>query len=112
MTGYEQGDVVLVRFVFSNESGAKRRPVLVVSTEEYHQGRQEMIVAAITSNVDHLLPGDHLVQDWQAAGLLYPSVVTGIVRTVKQSMIHRRLGALSGTDLQAVQAQLRRALGL
>lgn len=41
MITYEKGDVVLVRFVFTNESGAKRRPAVVVSTSEYHQGRQE-----------------------------------------------------------------------
>lgn len=29
---YEQGDVVLVRFVFSDETGAKRRPAVVLST--------------------------------------------------------------------------------
>ena len=31
MTGYSRADVVLVRFVFSDESGAKRRPVVVIS---------------------------------------------------------------------------------
>jgi mRNA interferase MazF len=112
MISYKQGDVVLVWFVFGDESGAKRRPVLVVSTDEYHRGRQEMIVVAITSNVDCLLTGDHLIQDWEMAGLLYPSVVTGIVRTIKQSMAHRRLGLLSLTDFHAVQAQLRRVLSL
>ena len=71
MTTYKQGDVVLVRFVFTDESGAKRRPAVVVSTSEYHQGRQEAIVAAITSNVDWLLVGNHLISGWQEAGLLF-----------------------------------------
>ena len=39
-TDYVQGDVVLVRFVFSDETGAKRRPVVILSTDEYHRGRQ------------------------------------------------------------------------
>lgn len=69
---YEHGDVVLIRFVFTNGSGAKRRPAVIVSTSEYHQGRQEAIVAAITSNVDRLLVGDHLISGWQEAGLLFP----------------------------------------
>ena len=47
MTGYRQGDVVLVRFVFTDESGAKRRPTVILSTEDYHRGREEAIVAAI-----------------------------------------------------------------
>ena len=112
MTTYKQGDVVLVRFVFTDESGAKRRPAVVVSTSEYHQGRQEAIVAAITSNVDWLLVGDHLISGWQEAGLLFPSVATGIIRTIKQAMIERRLGTMPPADMQAIQEQLRHVLGI
>lgn len=112
MTTYEQGDVVLVRFVFTNESGANRRPAVIVSTSEYDYGRQEAIVAAITSNVDRLLVGDHLISGWQEAGLLFPSVATGIIRTIKQTMIERRLGTMLPVDMQAIQEQLRHVLGL
>lgn len=112
MIAYERGDVVLVRFVFTDESGAKRRPAVVVSTSEYHRGRQEVIVVAITSNVDRLLVGDHLISGWREAGLLYPSVATGIVRTIKQGMIERRLGAMPQADMQAIQEQLRHVMGL
>jgi mRNA interferase MazF len=112
MISYEQGDVVLVRFVFSEETGAKRRPALILSTTDYHTGRQEAIMAAITSNVDRLLVGDHLITDWQQAGLLFPSVVTGIIRTIKKAMIERRLGAISPVDLRATQEKLREVLGL
>jgi hypothetical protein len=49
--------------------------------------------------------------DWKVAGLLFPSVVTAIVRTVKRTMIDRKLGSLTGADLQAAERQLRRALG-
>jgi mRNA interferase MazF len=109
---YRRGDVVLVRFIYTDESGAKRRPALILSSEEYHRGRQEVIIAAITSNVQRILVGDRLVEDWQNAGLLYPSVVTGIIRTVKQGMIERRLGEMASTDLQAIQGEIRRVLGI
>ena len=108
----QQGEVVLVRFVFSDESGAKRRPVVVLSTQAYHRGRQEAIVAAITSNVQRLLAGDHLIAGWQEAGLLFPSVATGIVRTVKQAMIERRVGWMPVEDMQGIQTRIRDALGL
>jgi mRNA interferase MazF len=101
-----------VRFVFSDESGAKRRPVVVLSTDEYQRGRQEAIVTAITSNVQRLLVGDHLIAGWREAGLLFPSVATGIVRTVKQAMIERRLGRMPAEDLQGIQGQVRVVLGL
>ena len=112
MTSYEQGDVILVRFVFADETGAKRRPAVIISTSDYHQGRQEAVMAAITSNVDRLLVGDHLIAGWQEAGLLFPSIATGIIRTIKQAMIERRLGVMPAADMQAIQNNLRQVLGL
>ena len=112
MIACDRGDVVLVGFVFSDESGRKVRPALVISSSAYHRARREVILAAITSNVRRRLLADHLLADWKAAGLLFPSLVTGIVRTVKQTMIERKLGSLTTADLQAVERELRRALDL
>jgi len=112
MIACARGDVVLVGFVFSDESGRKTRPALVITSSAYHRARREVILAAITSNVRRRLFADHLVADWKAAGLLFPSLVTGIVRTVKQTMIERKLGSLTRADMQAVERELRRALDL
>jgi mRNA interferase MazF len=84
----------------------------VLSSEDYHRGRQEAIVVAITSNTDRLLVGDHLISDWQSAGLLFPSVATGIIRTVKQSMVGHKLGSMSSRDMRAIEGNLRLSLGL
>lgn len=112
MTVCERGDVVLVGFVFSDESGRQVRPALVVSSSGYHRARHEVIVAAITSNVRRRLFADHLLSDWKAAGLLFPSLVTAIVRTVRRTMVDRKLGSVTKADLQAVERELQRALGL
>lgn len=112
MTTYRRGDVVLVRFVFADEKGIKQRPAVLVSSARYHRSRREAILAAITSNVERLLTGDHQIQQWKAAGLPLPSTVTGIVRTIKQEMIVKKLGELSAADLDAVEGQLRLILAL
>jgi len=112
MTGFSRGDVVLVNFVFSDQSAVKRRPALILTTDRYHENRQEAIVAAITSNISRLLMGDYRIKDWRRGGLLYPSVVTGIIRTVKQDMLHRKLGAISAGDQRAIEQKLRSILGL
>ena len=74
-------------FVFSEETGRKIRPVLVISAARYNRNRQDLVVAAITSNVRRRLFGDYVVAEWASAGLLLPSVVTGILRTIKQTMV-------------------------
>ncbi len=110
--GLIRGDVLLVEFLFSDESDRKTRPALVVSAEDYHRSRSEVIIAAITSNVSRRLLGDYFVRDWQRARLLFPSAVTGILRTVKPSRLRRRLGTLSSTDIDGVDRALRSALAL
>lgn len=110
MTKYKKGDVVLVEVVFSEGVGSKRRPALVISSENYHKSRQEVIIVAITSNIERNLVGDTKIEEWEDAGLLYPSLVTGIIQTVKSSMIIRRLGNLTTRDFQKVQKNLKRSL--
>ena len=112
MIGYSRGDVVLVNFVFSDESGIRRRPGVVVSSDNYHRGRREVIIAAITSRTERILFGDYLIGDWQGAGLLFPSVATGIIRTIKGDMIDRRLGILPGNDMRSIDSKLGLSLGL
>ncbi|MBA7471234.1 hypothetical protein ES707_06537 [subsurface metagenome] len=112
MTTYRRGDVVLVSFIFSDETGIKQRPVVVISSEAYHQNRQEAIISAITSRTDRILTGDYLINSWKESGLKYPSIATGIIRTIKQSMIIRKLGAMSREDLRELDKQLNIILGL
>ena len=112
MTTYSRGDIVLISFVFTDEAGMKQRPAVIISSDTYHHRRREAIISAITSRIDRVLVGDHQISHWQAAGLLFPSVATGIIRTVKQSMIVRRLGAISIDDMNAIDKQLRVALAL
>lgn len=109
---YKRGDVVLVNFIFSDETSAKRRPALVFNTDAYQEKRREIIVAAITSNTRRCLIGDHIITDYKKAGLLYPSTVTAIIRTIKQVMIQTKLGILSSKDFHTVEHNLRQILGL
>ncbi len=112
MTAYNRGDVVLVGFVFSDESGKKLRPAVIISSPAYHRARREVVVAAITSNVKRRLFGDRLIADWKGAGLLFPSLVTGIVRTINRTMIDRKLGSMPKPDSEAIDRELRRSLSL
>ena len=112
MTSFSRGDLVLVKFVFADEKGVKQRPGLIVSTDRYHRSRRETILVAITSNLGRLLAGDYKIKAWRESGLLYPSIVTGIVRTIKHDMIAGKLGALPLAELAAVEDGLREILAL
>lgn len=110
MTKYKQGEIVLVSVVFSEGTGTKKRPALIISSDSYQEKRQEVIIAAITSNVKRILFGDTMINQWKEAGLLYPSVVTGILQTVKHGMIVQRLGKLSSQDFKKVRENIKEVL--
>lgn len=111
-TAFNRGDVALVNFMFTEGTQVRRRPAVLISSEHYQSARQEVVVAAVTSNVGRILAGDHQIVEWQAAGLLFPSVATGIIRTLKQSMLVRRLGSLTLQDMAGVEDSLRFILRL
>ena len=49
---YKQGEIVLVPFPYSDLSGSKRRPVLIVSNDAYNDAFPDTVVAAITSQTN------------------------------------------------------------
>ena len=104
---FEFGDVVLVPFPFTSQTSSKKRPAVVVSRASYNQSRPDVVVMAITSQ---LRPGSHAdevwVKEWQAAGLLKPSVIKPVFATLEQNLVIRRLGVLKGED----QSDLRQAI--
>lgn len=112
MNDYNRGDVVLVRYQGSAGEGYRLRPALVMSTETYHRGREQMVLAAVTSSQRQLQTGDTVVESWQKGGLLGPSLVTGVLLTITPDAIERRLGSLEQEDLHAVESSLRVSLGI
>jgi len=113
MTDYSRGDIVLVPFDFSDRSGTKLRPAVVVSTDEYNDRGPDVLVASITGNLDavhHV--GDRSIVDWQQAGLLIPSLFQTKIATIEASLIRRRLGRLTDDDLDRMIEGLREALDL
>lgn len=112
MTRFKRGDIILVDFGFSEGIGSKRRPALIISSNDYHKSRQEVIILAITHNIKRVLLGDTKIDKWREAGLICPSTVTGIIRTIKDNVIIHRLGAIQLQDFQKVQESIKKAIGL
>jgi mRNA interferase MazF len=60
-TTYKRGDVVLVPFPFTDLTSAKQRPALVVSADAFNSTRDDVLVAAITSQVPAQLAADEFM---------------------------------------------------
>jgi mRNA interferase MazF len=109
---FDFGDVVLVPFPFTSQRASKKRPAVVVSNRSYSTARPDLIVMAITSQLrpDPRL-GETWIGDWQAAGLLKPSVVKPVLATLEQRLVLRRLGALVDNDRAALRKAISEIIG-
>ncbi len=109
MTTYDRGDVVLADLPFSDLSGMKRRPAVVVSAAH---PSTDLFLLPLTSQTEHLQPGEFLLEDWHAAGLVSRSVVKRGIFTLEGGCVARRVGRLSAQDLARLEHALRSWLGL
>jgi mRNA interferase MazF len=111
-TGYSFGDIVLVPFPFTDQSGIKRRPAVVVSSHRYNSERPDLIVMAVTSQVRPSGSfGDVNVKDWKAAGLLKASAVKPVITTLEAALVTRSLGKLKEGDQPALRKAIATILG-
>ncbi|HET9680136.1 MAG TPA: type II toxin-antitoxin system PemK/MazF family toxin [Gammaproteobacteria bacterium] len=103
-TSYNFADIVLVRFPFTNQNGVKQRPAVVISTATYNENKPDVILLAITSQISKLsVFGEANIQDWQAAGLLKPSVLKPVIFTAEKTIVRKTLGQLNVNDQQQLR---------
>lgn len=104
---------MLVPFPFTDLSGRKRRPALVVSPEGFHD--EDLVLCAITSQVPHrpseweasLEAGDMVEEELPKRSV----VKVGKLFTMHKNLIAKRFGAVKEQKLQEVLGRLRALFG-
>lgn len=111
-TGYNFDDVVLVSFPFTNLQTAKKRPAVIISRRTYQQSRPDVVLMAITSQIQPPLAfGETVLQEWQTAGLVKPSQFKPLIATLEQNQIVKVLGQLSAVDKSNLEKVIQTILG-
>ena len=72
---HRRGDIIAVPYEYSDLTGGKVRPALILSSDAYNLARPDVVAAEITSQMANVGPYDHVLADWATAGLRYPSLV-------------------------------------
>jgi mRNA interferase MazF len=115
----KRGDVVMVDWVYSDRTGSKKRPALVVQADAYNTTLDDTILALISSSARRRVGAptqleiDISTADGQQTGLSIDSVVQceNLV-TVDRQLIYRIRGRLSAALMQKVDNCLKAALAL
>jgi mRNA interferase MazF len=106
------GDVVLVPFPFTDQTGMKKRPAVVVSSRDYNVSRHDIVIMAITSQIRTPLAfGDAMIANWQDAGLIKTSAFKPIFTTIEQRRVLRVMGHLSASDIKTLRVLLGEVIG-
>ena len=115
MTSYKRGDVILVKFPYSDLIRYKKRPALVVQDETVETGLSQRVVVQITSNLNRI-GGTRvlIVKDspiGHAMGILSDSIIVADhLATVLPREIDKVIGRCN--CLPEVDKALRQVLGL
>ena len=101
--------MVLVPFPFTDLSGRKRRPALVVSPEDFD--REDLILCAITSQLPETPSAWEVplgASDMAEGDLPKQSIIkTGKLFTMHERLVATRFGAVKDQKLQEVLVALR-----
>lgn len=106
-----KGDIVLVPFPFTDLSGQKVRPVLVLHTEMKSEDRIVALFSSIKPKKTyffdlHVTPSKH-------NGLKVSSIVKiNKIATLEKKLIIGQLGKLEVSHIKEVNKKLRRLMGL
>ncbi len=114
-----RGEVVLVDFPYSDGTGSKVRPALVVQTDLLNQRLDDTILALIPSN-RHRTAGattqrfiDITTAEGQQTGLRLNSIIQcENLLTYEQALILRILGRLSDAAMEHINICLKAALNI
>lgn len=109
MANFSRNDIILVRYPFSDLSGAKVRPAVVVSAPH---SSQDIFIVPLTSKVAPLLAGEFLLADWKTGGLNVATAAKRGLYTVHQTLTLKTVGQLTPRDADRLQLSLRQWLGL
>jgi mRNA interferase MazF len=109
MSNYSKNDIILVRYPFSDLSGSKVRPAVVISTP--HSSADLMIVP-LTSRINSLLSGEFVLTNWKQAGLNVVTAVKRGIYTINENLVIKSVGQLTRHDSETLEKSLRAWLGL
>lgn len=104
-----RGDVVLVDWPFSDRTGSKLWPAVIVQADFLNRLIADTILVAVTGRsraATTEVPLDPAVE--LNSGLSHPSIASCTnLLTFDQALIHRRLGSLSGSAMRQIDVRLK-----
>jgi len=100
----KQREVVLIPIPFSDLKSKKRRPVIVISNNTYNQKTEDIVVVAVTSNIEKK---DYTIlitqNDMEEGNLPKDSMIrVDKIYSLSQLIVVKRLGKIKKTTFEKI----------
>lgn len=104
-----QGDIVLIPVPFTDLTSKKRRPVIVLSNDDYNRRTRDIVVVALTSRPEKTPYSFQLqTSDLEHGRLNRPGQVrVDKIYTLSQSIIVKTFGRVNSRTVQRIRALIR-----
>ena len=100
---YEQWDIVLLPFPFTDLKSSKKRPSVIISPKSYNSN-QDVVVLFVTSNMNTSpKTGDYKIKEWKASDLPKPSLIRMKFATIDRDYILKKIGSLQEEDISSIK---------
>ncbi len=105
---FEQGEIILIPFPFTNLKAIKKRPVVVLSKDEVNQKFGDFISCGITSNIQDFKYSILIDKnDLEYGYLPKPSrIKTNVIFTLEKSSAIKSLGKINADTFRKVKEEL------
>ena len=114
---YRKWDIVLVPFPFTDLTTTKKRPALIISSNEFNRISRTVIVVEITSNLKsgfkelNVLIEDKDVRRYPGTKPIIKSIIKPyVIFSINKMLIIKRIGMLSEERLDEVFDKLKKVL--
>lgn len=104
----EQRDLLIVPFPFSDQSGRKVRPVVVLSNNQFNGNSEDVVVLGVTSNVKREKYAVGLTnKDLESGNLITACMikVENILR-LEKGLVVKKIGKISEKKLKEIHSVL------
>lgn len=107
-TMLKQGDIVLIPIPFTDLTSQKRRPTIIISSNNYNEKHEDIVVVALTSNVE---PQDFTItltsDDLEEGSLKVTSMIrVDKIYTLNKSIILKTFGRVKPAILTKIKDSL------
>ena len=109
---FEQGEIVIIPFPFSDLTSIKQRPVLILSNNRYNDKAEDIVTCGITSNLKN---AEFSVivnnKDLICGGIPVKSrIKADKIFTLKQSLIKKKIAKVNDNILNQIKKEIQKLI--